>query len=236
MKVVFIGDVHLERDDPALDAFCEFLLGLAHDTRRVVLMGDLFTIWVGRRELELPHHRRVLDALRELRAGGVIVRYVEGNRDYRIGEAYAGDALDDGCEEGLIEQIGPRRYFVVHGHLANPKDRQYRAWHHLSRSALFWHGFNRLPGKLRSRWIDGMERKMRGTNLRFKDAFPEAIVRAYTERWLTRGHDGVVLGHFHVERELECEHGKIFVLPEWKGSRRHLESRPDGTLTFVDSI
>lgn len=231
-KLVFIGDVHLERDDPALDDFCTFVHGLRDEARRIVLMGDLFTIWVGRRELEGPHQKRVLDVFRDLRSRGVIVRYVEGNRDYRIGRAYAGDALDDGEEAGMIEQSASQRYFVVHGHLANPADRQYRVWHHLSRSAPFWYSFNAIPRRLRVRWVDGLERKMRRTNLRFKQAFPETIVRRYAERWLGRGFDGVVLGHFHTERELD---GKIFVLPEWKGSRRHLESTPEGRLRFVDS-
>ena len=73
---------------------------------------------------------------------------------------------------------------------------------------------------------------MRRSNARFKAAFPEAVVRRYAEGFLRQGHDAVVLGHFHVERALD---GRIFVLPEWKESRRHLRVSPDGEIGFADS-
>jgi adenylate kinase family enzyme len=59
------------------------------------------------------------------------------------------------------------------------------------------------------------------------------------EQYLAAGHDIVVLGHFHVERLLRMtvagDERRIFVLPEWKGSRRHLEIRPDGQAQMVSS-
>ena len=235
IPLAFVGDVHLEQDDPDLESFLDFLRGLGRRSRRIVLMGDLFTIWVGRPELELPHQRAVLELLRELRRRGVVVRYVEGNRDYRIGEAHAGDALDDGSDDGFEERVAGRRLYAVHGHLANPADRQYRRWHRLSRSALFWRAFHALPRQRRLRWVEAMERKMRGTNLKFKGAFPEAVVRTYTRHWFDEGYDAVVLGHFHVEKTLAVDRDRaIYVLPEWKGTRRHLELNETGRLAFVD--
>lgn len=235
--LVFVGDVHLGRDDPALGAFVAFLDSLAGRAERVVLLGDLFDIWVGRRELERPHQTAVLDAFRRLRAAGVIVRYVEGNRDYRIGAAYAGDALDDATPDGLLESFGGHRIYVVHGHLANRDDRQYRAWHRLSRSGLFWRLFHAIPRPRRARIVDRLETRMRSTNLAFKGAFPETTVREYAAGFVRKGHEIVVLGHFHTERDLRLESppGRVLVLPEWKGSRRHLEFSPDGAFGFVDS-
>lgn len=232
-----IGDVHLDRNDPALPDFIAMLDRLGQRASRIVLMGDLFNIWIGRRELEMPHQSEVLEAFRKLRARGVILRYVEGNRDYRIGKAYAGDALDDSTAGGLLESFGGRRIYLVHGHLANPADRQYRAWHRLSRSAPFWWGFHALPRGPRARWIHDLERKMRSSNLNYKGSFPEGIVREYAAGFHRKGHDVVVLGHFHTERDLQADHppGRILVLPEWKGSRRHLEFGADGRIGFVDS-
>ena len=82
---------------------------------------------------------------------------------------------------------------------------------------------------------------MRSSNVEFKQEFPEAAVRAYAGRFLEAGHDAVVLGHFHVERDLQVpasrdgKTGRILVLPEWKESRRHLRVAPDGAIDFVDS-
>ena len=61
------------------------------------------------------------------------------------------------------------------------------------------------------------------------------------DRWLGGmvSNDVVVLGHFHVEKDLSSDASggakRILVLPEWRESRRHLVARADGTVEFVDS-
>ena len=96
-----------------------------------------------------------------------------------------------------------------------------------------------VPRSRRIALAESLERRLRSTNLRHKRAVPEREIRDYASRFLARGHDTVVLGHFHVERDMAAEPpsapGRILVLPEWKGSRRHLRARGDGTLEFVDS-
>jgi UDP-2,3-diacylglucosamine pyrophosphatase LpxH len=230
--LVFIGDVHLEEEGPALDAFLAFLDGLKTTTSRVVLAGDLFNVWIGARDLERPHQARVIAKLQELRREGLVVRYLEGNRDYRVAGAYVGTALDDAPAEGLVERVGERSIFAIHGDLANSADRQYRTWRRFSRSAAMWGTFRALPAGTRQRLVDRLESAMRASNARFKAAFPEEVVRRYADGFLARGHDAVVLGHFHVERALD---GRIFVLPEWKESRRHLRVGADGSMGFVPS-
>jgi UDP-2,3-diacylglucosamine hydrolase len=229
--LVFIGDVHLEEEGPDLEAFLAFLDGLKRSVSRVVLAGDLFNVWIGARDLERPHQTRVIAKLEELRGQGLVVRYLEGNRDYRVGRAYVGRALDDAPADGLVERFGDRSIFAIHGDLANPADRQYRTWRRFSRSTPVWAAFRALPAAARIHLVDRLEASMRASNARFKAAFPEEVVRRYAQGFLARGHDAVVLGHFHVEREID---GRVFVLPEWKASRRYLRVGPDGNMAFVD--
>ena len=99
--LVFVGDVHLDRDDEHLEGFLAFLESLRPTVGRLVFMGDLFNVWIGRRDLEQPHQRAVLERLEAMRRDGVSVRYIEGNRDYRIAEAYAGRALDESTTGGV---------------------------------------------------------------------------------------------------------------------------------------
>ena len=237
--LVFVGDVHLDRDDRALESFVGFLDGLAGTASRIVLAGDLFQLWLGARDLELPHQRAVLEALRRLRRRGIVVRYLEGNRDFHLGPAYAGDALDDSSEGGLVERSGGRSLFAIHGDLANREDRRYRAWRRIARSRAAWALFRALPRRRRLETAQWLEERMRASNPEFKRAFPEKAVRAYAAGYLARGHDAVVLGHFHLEQDLVASApsppGRIFVLPEWKGSRRHLRVGEDGRMEFVDS-
>ncbi|HKQ60774.1 MAG TPA: UDP-2,3-diacylglucosamine diphosphatase [Candidatus Polarisedimenticolaceae bacterium] len=233
--LAFVGDVHLEAGDPALPEFLALLERLRSSAARLVLMGDLFDLWIGRAELEGPHHRAVAAKLAELRAAGVVVRYLEGNRDYRVAARHAGAAFDDAGSQGISEAWGGRRLFAVHGDLVNRADRQYRTWRRVSRAAPVWGAFHRLPARWRLALVRRLERRLRSTNLGFKRRFPEDAVRAFAAGPLAHGYDAVVLGHFHVERELVAGAGRIFVLPEWKGSRRHLEVGADGTLAFVNA-
>lgn len=237
--LVFVGDVHLDRDDATLPAFVQFLDRLAGSAARVVLMGDLFNLWIGRHELEQPHQREVLDRLIGLRRRGVVVRYLEGNRDYGIRSSYAGTALDDASDEGIVETQGPLSLYATHGDLVNEGDRQYRAWRRFSRSSPVWWIFNRIPRTRRLALAERLERRLRATNLDMKRAFPESTVRAFAARRFAEGHGAVVLGHFHVEKDTTAAPpsppGRILVVPEWKGSRRHLRVTADGEAGFVDS-
>lgn len=237
--LIFIGDAHLERDDPQLGAFLAFLDSLLATAERIVFVGDLFNLWIGRPELEQSHHAAVLSKLVELRRQGIVLRYLEGNRDFRIGPPHAGTAFDDVSSTGIEERFGGRRIFAIHGDLANPADRQYRLWRRVSRSAALWALFHRLPAGQRMRLAESAENRMRASNREFKKAFPEPAVLAYARAFLSEGRDAVVLGHFHVERDLRVvppdPAGRVLVLPEWKGSRRHLRVSSAGEIAFVDS-
>ena len=237
--VVFVGDVHLDAGDPDLGPFSAWLRALGGDVDTVVLLGDLFNLWIGLPELEGPHHREVLDAIRDVRAAGTAVQYVEGNRDYRIADLHLGRNLDRVTTSGLDVQCGKLRIHAVHGDLANERDRQYRAWRALSRSTPFWWLFRAVPRGRRLAFVEALERRMRRSNLRYKAAFPEADIRRYAAGLLAGGRDAVVLGHFHERHELDARPpsppGRIVVLPLWKDGRRHLRVRPDGSFLFESS-
>lgn len=236
-ELAFVGDVHLDRDDPDVEAFVRLLDGLAGRVRAIVLVGDLFNLWIASPEFEGPHHEAVLRAVREVRAQGTAVHYVEGNRDYRIRRSLAGRDLDLVATDELdLVTSGGARIVAAHGDLANPGDLQYRAWRRWSRSAPFWWLVRALPRSRRAAFADGLERRLRATNLRFKNAFPEERVRRYGTALLARGRDLVVLGHFHERHELAALPptlpGRIVVLPLWKDGRVHLEIGADGDLRW----
>jgi UDP-2,3-diacylglucosamine hydrolase len=236
--LVFVGDVHLDRDDPDLGAFIDYLGRLGERAGRIVLMGDLFNLWIGAPSLEQAHHRSIVTCLRALRAAGTQVHYLEGNRDYRIAQAHSGEAFDAVSDAGLREDWGGRAIWAAHGDLVNVSDRQERYWRRLSRSTPAWWLFSAIPRGRRFAMAESLERRMRSTNLTMKREFPEALVRAFAEPRLAAADDAVVLGHFHAERELSAGpggRGRIFVLPEWKGSRRHLRVTAEGVMSFEDA-
>lgn len=236
--LVVVGDVHLDRDDADLAAFLTYLRGLPPRAGRIVLMGDLFNLWIGAAELEQDHHRAVVACLTQIRAEGTEVHYLEGNRDYRIAQAHGGGAFDAVSDTGLCEDWAGRRIWAAHGDLVNRKDFQYRAWRRLSRSTPLWWLFSAVPKRRRFAMAESVEKSMRATNLAMKREFPEALIRDYAAPYLTTDGSSVVLGHFHIERELPGGPDgsrRIFVLPEWKGSRRHLRVTGKGEMRFEDA-
>ena len=235
-ELVFVGDVHLDREDPDLGAFLTYLRALGRSAARVVFLGDLFNLWFGEPELEQEHHRAVVRCLEELRAGGTELHYLEGNRDFRVGSGHRADLFDAATDLGLDESWAGRRLFATHGDRVNANDWQYRAWRRASRSAPAWWLYPAIPATRRFALAERMERSLRSTNLVQKREFPEELVRAYASRRFAQGYEAVVLGHFHVERELGPRAGegpgRVFVLPEWKGSRRHLRVTAKGEMRF----
>jgi len=233
-RIAFVGDVHLDRDLDQVHAFTAFLEQLGGHCSAVVLMGDLFDLWIGDDACQREHHRLVTAALQRLRDRGLEVHYVEGNRDYRIGRV-AGEPFDAVHEEAAVFRRAGRTLTAVHGDLANRRDRRYRMWRAGSRSALFWGLFRLLPASRRARVAEGLERRMRSTNRAYKAHVSEGVIREYAESFVDDASDGVVMGHFHVERRLPLDRAEVFVLPEWKAGRRHLEWDGTGAPEYVDS-
>lgn len=233
-ELAFVGDVHLDRGDSDLPSFLGFVESLAMRAEQLVFLGDLFNLWIGTRGFEAPHQTAVLDCLAGARARGVILTYVEGNRDYRVAKGRGVDVFHRIATEAFDLDWAGRRIHVAHGDLVNVADRQYRAWRRLSRSWPLWALLGLFPPSGRIRLADLLELRMRATNLRMKRSFPEERVRAYGAAALRAGCDAVVLGHFHEEHRIEAGEPPrpVFVLPDWKSSRRYLRMGPDGSIAF----
>ena len=234
-RVAFVGDVHLDGGDAPLESFTRMLRRLSETCDSVVLMGDLFNLWIGHPQLQLEHQREVAKTLREIRSAGVEVHYIEGNRDFRIGRAFRGDLFDTAGETGLVQRVGGRSLWAIHGDLANRADRLYRTWRRLGRSASFWFCFNLLPRGVRLALATKLETWMRGTNLQQKVSFPHDMITEYASGFAANGHDAVVLGHFHVEKHWQLDGGAgVYVLPLWTAEQRVLIADGEG-IRFVDS-
>ncbi|MFQ5718841.1 MAG: UDP-2,3-diacylglucosamine diphosphatase [Acidobacteriota bacterium] len=233
--LVLVADVHLVEDDPDLRAFLSFLRSLAGTTRTCVIVGDLFNVWVARRRFLSPTQAQVLDVLREVRRAGVEFKYVEGNRDYFVGENWTGDPFVEVAGVSLTESIGSRRLLVAHGDLVNEADRPYRVWRACSRSWPVRMGLGLLPAVAGRRLANHLEKRLRGTNRRHKSSIPVATLEAFGRQAARSGHDGIVLGHFHREMSIDVDGGHVWVLPDWRRDERYLRFTPDGAGRFVSA-
>jgi len=186
---------------------------------RLVLLGDIFHVWVGDRRYETAEVRRVVAAIERLRKRGLCVDYVEGNRDFFLDRGPYASLFDRLASEVTFVAAG-RRYLAVHGDGLNDRDRQYLFWRWLSKSPLCRLLVLHLPGRLAQRFVTSTEARLGRTNFKHKAQIPEQVIRAYAERRLAEGHDVLLLGHFHAPRCYAVAGGQARVLDAWFHSRR----------------
>ena len=222
MPVVVVADAHLGGPGGNGEDLAAQLGELdPADCARVLFLGDLFHLWIGSRRFETPEVRRLAAAIRGLRRRGIRVSYVEGNRDFFVGEGAYGDLFDD-CGREVRFDDGGVRYLAVHGDGLNPRDWRYRCWRRLSKNALSrWLTF-RLPRSVGRRLVASTERGLARTNLEHKARIPEAVVRRYAARRLAEGADVLLLGHFHAARRWPAGGGEVRVADAWFNDRRLL--------------
>ena len=220
MAIALLADAHvggpggrgddLARELAELDpVHCELLL----------VLGDLFHVWVGDRRYETEEIRRLLPVLDDVRRRGIETRYLEGNRDFFLEDSVYASRFDSVAREHAFERAGVR-YLAVHGDGLDDRDWRYRFWRRASKNPVSRAAARRLPGRLARRWVHSMDRRLAKTNFEHKIRIPEAVIKRYAESRLAEGHDVLLLGHFHQSRRFVVNGGEVRIVDAWFRARR----------------
>lgn len=214
-RVAVVADAHLGGPGGPAAALIEQLRRLPEQgCRRLVLLGDLFQIWIGDRRYETPDIFQVVAALADLRRAGIRVDYIEGNRDFFLAGSPYDHAFDTVGGEVAFE-AGGTRYLAVHGDGLDRRDRKYRFWRAVSKSRPSRFVICRVPRRFAQRFVFGTERTLSATNQEYKRHIPMEVLRDYGCRRLAEGHDVLLLGHFHEPRVLVLPEGEVRLLDAW---------------------
>ena len=213
-----VGDVHLCLEDmEVMDRFLAWLSTLENTGGSLILLGDIFDLWVGRPQQHdaLPAH--VLTRIDRVVRSGTEVSFMPGNRDL----AFRGvDGVDIRVLPDPVRmEVGGRRVCFTHGDQLCTADLGYQAMRRFlygpGGTAIDW--FVPYRGK---RWLgDGMRNlSMRETGrksrLTMDIDYGEALawMQGYEVEVLVAGHVHTGLRHRHPgppERE-------IIVLKDWE--------------------
>lgn len=149
MATLFIADLHLNQQEPAITAgFLRFLATEAHEAEALYILGDFFDYWIGDDDPQ-PLHQQVADALRRLSDSGVRCYFIHGNRDFLLGKRYA-----ERCgmtllpDEQVITLYG-QRILLLHGDTLCSDDHDYQRYRRKVHNPLLQWLFRRLPLRLR---------------------------------------------------------------------------------------
>ncbi len=234
----FVTDLHLAGDPRDTADFLAFLDAQrgAEGADVLYIMGDLFDVWLGSPRLQLGFQEEIARAIARARAAGLAIKFVEGNREFRVARAF-GSLFTAATEEWFEDEVAGLVLHVAHGDRINADDRMYRLWRRLSKNRLAFALFDLIPRRAGLGVAMSLERRLRTTNRAMKRYFPDAQCVRYAAPLVARGVDLVVLGHFHAEREIPVEaggrRGRVLCLPDWKSSRRYLRVECDGHWAVV---
>jgi UDP-2,3-diacylglucosamine pyrophosphatase LpxH len=220
MAVALVTDAHLGGPGGEAEPLAAQLLALpTDDCHHVILLGDLCQVWIGDRRFETQEIARLVEAVRHLRARGMRVDYVEGNRDFFLADGDYADVFDHVTDEIAFEVDGVR-YLAVHGDDVNAGDTKYRLWRAVSKSRLSRFFMRHLPTWIARRLIHGTERRLDQSNFKHKMRIPKSEILRYARRRLAEGFDVLLLGHFHEPHTWSTDSGEVRLLDAWFRSHR----------------
>ena len=128
MSTLFVSDLHLDPARPEITAlFLRFLQREAASADALYILGDLFEAWVGDDDPSSTG-QQVADGLRRLAEAGVPVYFVHGNRDFLVGQDYAGRAGMRILPDPAVVSLYGEPVLVMHGDLLCTDDHAYQAF------------------------------------------------------------------------------------------------------------
>jgi UDP-2,3-diacylglucosamine hydrolase len=126
VATLFIADLHLQTEEPAITAgFLRFLTGTARQADALYILGDLFEAWIGDDDPTL--HREIAAAIKALVDSGVPCYFIHGNRDFLLGNAMRAKAACSFCRKKVLDLYG-RKVLIMHGDTLCTDDAGYQAF------------------------------------------------------------------------------------------------------------
>lgn len=233
MKTLFISDLHLEDRRPDSTGWLmEFLSGPAPSADAVYILGDLFEYWIG--DDALPESARVLAAeTSRLAAGGLPFYFQHGNRDFLLGEAYAGLAGLQLLPETVVVDLYGTPTLLLHGDSLCTDDVGYQAIRRQTRDPAWQAAIlaksieERIEFARNAR--DASAEHKDAASMAIMDVNEAAVVKAFADNSVGR----MIHGHTHRpavhQHDLgNGENGERIVLADWYSKGSYLEVTPEG--------
>lgn len=195
MATLFIADLHLQTEEPAITAgFLRFLHGEARSADALYILGDLFEAWIGDDDPN-PLHREIACAIKSLADSGVPCYFIHGNRDFLIGKRFATESGMQLLPEEKVLDLYGRRVLIMHGDTLCTDDPGYLAFRAKVHTPWIQKLFLALPLFIRRRIAQKMRDDSKAANssksMEIMDVNAQAVVEVMEKhhvQWLIHGH------------------------------------------------
>ncbi|KIS43751.1 UDP-2,3-diacylglucosamine diphosphatase [Kosakonia radicincitans] len=195
MATLFIADLHLQTEEPAITAgFLRFLAGEARQADALYILGDLFEAWIGDDDPN-PLHQQIASAIKSLVESGVPCYFIHGNRDFLLGKRFARQSGMQLLPEAKVLDLYGRKVLIMHGDTLCTDDAGYQAFRKKVHTPWIQTLFLALPLFIRHRVAAKMRAGSKAANSSksqaIMDVNPQAVIDAmekYRVQWLIHGH------------------------------------------------
>lgn len=219
MDAIFISDLHLQDDKPELtEGFLRFCDIWGPQTKRLYILGDLFEVWIGD-DFVTQTSRAVTQALASLRARGVELSFMAGNRDFLIGAEFAAAAGLKILPDGIVEKISTHSLLLSHGDDYCTQDVEYQTFKKSVRDPRWITAFLQRPLNVRQQMAQAIRKEAQFLGKEKEkyvmDVADEAVLKAFDKsqtRLLIHGHTHRPGVHTHWLKAQAC---KRIVLGDW---------------------
>ncbi|TET38700.1 MAG: hypothetical protein E3J72_02505 [Planctomycetota bacterium] len=235
LNCAFIADAHLATDErERAGAFADFVRASAGKFDILVLVGDIFDLWLGPSFLGFPAYRDVFTAFHERAAQAKRTIFVPGNRDFLFDASTAQYVGMELAQDAAVIRMGERKALATHGDLLCGRDWRYQIYRRLIHMDVLMRFTRWLPRSLAygigalMQAGSRIEKKLKGSSSMDVDAATAARFFAGRDPRLPGsarrlaprgGFDAIVCGHVHTGRIIEdSRNGQprcLVTLPPW---------------------
>ena len=206
MTTWFLSDLHLrdsfERNGNILLRFL-FELNQNPSEHRLVLLGDIFDVWVSDGSVFAKKFQLIVDEIIKLKNNGGDVVYFEGNHDVHMEKFWTKKFGIKVYQTEQLFDLGGLRVRVEHGDYINPADLKYFKWLEAMRGPFLTFLAHQVPGHIWNWLAEVYTKKItRRKTYRYTQEHMDRIrkmIRVYAESKAKAGDfDLIVTGHMHV--------------------------------------
>lgn len=231
-STLFISDLHLDPDRPAVTSALAVFLEQHRDCTALYILGDLFESWVGDDDdAELADTLRGL--LRRFTDSGPALFIMQGNRDFLLGQTFCRAVGARLLPDPTVIDLYGIPTLLLHGDSLCTADADYQAFRRTSRDPAWQQdvlGHSLEQRRELASQLRGMSRQANSNKAAdIMDVTPAEVdnaLREYQVRQLIHGHTHRPARHVHRD-------GVRWVLGDW-GSQGWVLETSSGSIDLVN--
>ena len=226
MTVLFISDLHLNSEQPAVTTlFLNFLSTQAVHAQQLYILGDLFEIWLGDDAVD-EEQARIVTALSAVSNRGVDIAIMHGNRDFLIGKNFAEQT---GCRlivDPYELELAGQHTLLMHGDTLCTDDIAYQAFRARVRDMAFRKEFLSLTVAQRieqaRQYREMSQSEVQSKTADIMDVNDQAVMATMSQHRVSR----LIHGHTHrpAIHDLTIDNGPAqrIVLGDWSARQGNM--------------